>query len=404
MKRSVLLATAASLVACAEPVSAPTRAAVLTPSFARITAAKTFARYVAMGTSNSMGVQSAGIFDEAQKAAWPALLAARAGAPFSLPLIQDPGCPPPLVPPIAADLALLAAFAAFGAGDDLVTTLSETCMPLAPGTTLPTNSVAISGAKVHNALYSTPESEQAINAKRGELYSRVLPPGMTQVTAMLSKNPTFVSVELAANEVLPASTGRLSAMTPYLNWQTDYDNVIDSVKKTGARAVLVGLPDSAQKFPSIRRAREFFNEWPYLLTLGITVSSNCYYSTNYIFIPGYILTLLSRTPTTATCTDVPGEVDYVVTASDMTAINSRMAAINTHIRSTANENGYAFFQLGALYDLPKGSLDLYDVLFSSTPFGENISLDGVHPSAKGQAILANAAVQAINSRYKLGIR
>jgi lysophospholipase L1-like esterase len=88
----------------------------------------------------------------------------------------------------------------------------------------------------------------------------------------------------------------------------------------------------------------------------------------------------------------------------MTAINNRMAQINAHIQTKATENGYAFFKLAALYDLPKGALNLYDVLFSSTPFGENISLDGVHPSAKGQAILANAAVQAINSRYKLGIQ
>lgn len=404
MKRALFLGAAILASACGDPVSAPILAPVTAPLLAKQTIAKTFAHYVAMGTSNSMGVQSAGVFADAQKSAWPAQLASRARAQFALPLIQDPGCPPPLLPPLAADIALVGAFAAFGAGDDLVTAVTGTCMPLINGLTLPTNNVAISGAKAHNALYSTPESEQAINAQRGELYSRVLPPGMTQVTAMLTESPTFVSVELAANEVLPASTGRLSAMTPYADWVTDFDKIIDSVKTTGARAVLVGLPDNAANFPSVRRAREFFNQWPYLLTLGITVSTSCYYSSNYIFIPGYVLTLLSKTPTTATCADVAGEVDYILTSSDMTAINSRMAQMNTHIQSKATENGYAFFKLAALYDLPKGSLNMYDVLFSSTPFGSNFSLDGVHPNAKGQAILADAAVQAINSRYKLGIQ
>ncbi|HEY0241381.1 MAG TPA: SGNH/GDSL hydrolase family protein [Gemmatimonadaceae bacterium] len=172
-----------------------------------------------------MGVQSAGVVASGQKAAWPALLANRAGAQFSLPLIQDPGCPPRLLSPLAANLALVV----------------------------------------------------------------------------------------------------------------------------------------------------------------------------------YILTLLSQTPTTATCADVPGAVDHIITPSDLTAINTRMAQINAHIQSKANDNGYAFFTIGSLYDLPKGSLDLY-VLFSSSPFGGNISLDGVHPSAKGQAILADAAVQAINARYRLGIQ
>jgi hypothetical protein len=351
-----------------------------------------------------MGVQSAGVFAAAQNAAWPARLASRAGAQVSLPLIDDPGCPPPLLSPLAANLAVVGAFAAFGAGDDLVTAVMETCAPLRPGITLPTNSVAISGAKAHTALYSTPESELAANARRGELYSRVLPPGKTQVTAMLAQNPTFVSVELAANEVLPASTGRLAAMTPYESWQRDFDMIVDSVKRTGAAAVLVGLPDNAANFPSVRRAREFFNEWPYLLTLGISVSINCYYSSNYIFIPGYILTLLSKAPVTATCADAPGEVDYIITSSDMNSINARMAQINSHIQAMASGNGYAFFKLSVLYDLPKGSLDLYDVLFSSNPFGSNFSLDGVHPSAKGQDILASAAVQAINARYKLAIQ
>lgn len=404
MNRSLFLAAAILVAACAEPVSAPMTPSTTEVMLARQTAAKTFARYVALGTSNSMGVQSAGIFSAGQKAAWPAQLASRANAQFALPLIGSPGCPPPLLAPLATDLVLAGAFAAFGAGDDLVTSVMETCAPLVSGVTLPTNNVAISGAKARTALYSTLESEQAINAKRGELYSRVLPPGKTQVTAMLSENPTFVSVELAANEVLPASTGRLSAMTSYPDWERDYDQILDSVARTGARAVLVGLPDNAANFPSVRRAREFFNQWPYLLTLGISVSTSCYYSSNYIFIPGYILTLLSHTPTTATCADVPGEVDYIITASDMAAINDRMAQMNSHIQAKATQRGYAFFKLAALYDLPKGSLSMYNVLFSSNPFGSSFSLDGVHPSAQGQAILADAAVQAINSTYKLGIQ
>jgi lysophospholipase L1-like esterase len=101
---------------------------------------------------------------------------------------------------------------------------------------------------------------------------------------------------------------------------------------------------------------------------------------------------------------VPGAVDYVITPSDLTAINNRMAQMNAHIQSKATQNGYAYFTLGSLYDLSKGSLDMYNVLFSSSPFGSNFSLDGVHPSAKGQGILAGAAVQAINAQYKLAIQ
>jgi hypothetical protein len=401
-KLCVLLCAAFTLVACTEPLAPPPSPA--RASLQPVTAQDVFARFVALGTSNSQGVQSAGISAATQRAAWPALLATRAGVAFSLPLIQDPGCNPPLFPPLAANAALVAAFGAFGAGDDLVSAVMTTCMPLMAGIVPPTNNVAISGADVHDALTRTVESATLASVRIGALYSRVLAPGQTQVTAMLAQQPTFVSVELAANDVLPASTGRVAAMTPYASWQSDFDEVIAAVRSTGARAVLVGLPNDASKFPSIRTAREIFSQWPYLATLGISVSLNCYWgssSSNSVFLPGYILKLLSRVPTTASCADVPGAVDYVLTPSDMSAINARLAQINTHIQARANENGYAYFALSALYDLPKPSLNMYNVLFSNTPFGANISLDGVHPSAQGQTILANAAARAINVRYGL---
>ena len=399
MKRPLLLVSASLVViACADPTApspiAPHISVQATPQ-------ELFARFVAMGTSNSMGVVSAGISASGQRMAWPAQVASRVGVPFSMPLIQDPGCSPPLIAPLAANMVLVAGFAAFG--EDLVSAVMNTCMPLRDGITLPTNNVAISGAKARDALNTTPEHEAAHNPKAGEMYSRVLPPGYTQVTAMLAQQPTFVSVELAANEVLPASTGRISAMTPFAEWVAVYDQILAAVKSTGAGAVLVGLPNNAANFPSIRRAREFFNEWPDLLVFGVSMSLNCYLSSNYVFIPGYVLKLISRTPTTATCKDVPGEVDYVLTSSDMNALNARMAQMNAYIEAKANENGYAFFKLAALYDLPKGSLNLADVLLSNNPFGPYISLDGVHPSPAGQTILANAAVQAINARYGLTI-
>jgi hypothetical protein len=345
-----------------------------------------------------MGVQSAGIFAAGQQAAWTAELARRAGVRFSLPLVQDPGCGPPLTAPLASDLALIATF-----GTGVIQTVSGTCAPLRPGITLPTNSVAISGANVHDALTSTPESEAARNPRTGALYSRVLAPGQTQVSAMLAQNPTFVSIELAANEVLPASTGRIEAMTPYAEWERDFDAVLAAVKSTGARAVLVGLPANAANFPSVRTAKEFFAQAVALRLLGITVASECGQSSNLLFVPGYLLTLLARAPATARCADVPGDVDYVLTTSDVSAINARMAQMNTRIQAKANENGYAYFSLDAVYGLAKPAFSVTDLLGSSNPFGTHISLDGVHPSTAGQSILASAAVKAIDAKYGLAI-
>jgi lysophospholipase L1-like esterase len=360
------------------------------------TAAQIFERYVALGTSNSMGVQSAGIFAEGQRAAWTSQLASRVGVQFSMPLVQDPGCGPPLVAPLANNLTSI--------GDAVGAAARGTCAPLRSGITLPTNSVAISGANVHDALVETPERAFARSARTGALYSRVLAPGQTQVTAMLAQKPTFVSVELAANDVLPASTGRVSAMTPYAEWERDYDAVIAAVSSTGARAVLVGVPNDAAAFPSVRRAREFSDEASALAGLGVRVTADCARSSNYLYVPGYLLTLAANAPATATCADIPGAADYVLTADDVAAINAQMARMNAHIQATAAEHGFAYFGFDAVYGLAKPKFSVADLFFSKTPFGPNMSLDGVHPSAAGQGLLATAAAKAINATYGTAIR
>ena len=51
-----------------------------------------FQRYVAIGTSISMGVQSDGVYSATQQTSWPAQLARLAHRELSLPLIQAPGC------------------------------------------------------------------------------------------------------------------------------------------------------------------------------------------------------------------------------------------------------------------------------------------------------------------------
>ena len=73
------------------------------------------------------------------------------------------------------------------------------------------------------------------------------------------------------------------------------------------------------------------------------------------------------------------------------------------MQAKASENAYAYFSLEALYGLPKPSLNIVNILFSNAPFGANISLDGVHPSSSGQAILATAAAQAIGAKYGIAI-
>jgi hypothetical protein len=159
-----VLGASLAVAACSDPV-APTSSARDATSANLATAptiAEVFARFVALGTSNSMGVQSAGISPPANR---------RPGLPSSPDVrvcLRCRSCRIPgvvrLLPPLASDAVLLGAF-----GNDLVTTVMNTCAPLRSSVALPANSVAISGADVHDALTATVESKMALSARRDAL-------------------------------------------------------------------------------------------------------------------------------------------------------------------------------------------------------------------------------------------
>lgn len=352
-------------------------------------------RYVAIGSSLSMGVESDGVTAASQRAAWPAVMAADAGLLFGLPLIGAPGCKPPLAAPLAN----------FRRVDNSAATDNSTCSPNEAGFTLPEQNVAISGATAANAVTTT-----IAQASNNPLYARVLATGQTQLSAMRSMNPTFVSVELGANELLPALNGLVSAATPVNNFTSSYNSVVTGVRNSGAQALLALLPTDVRKFPSVRTAAEIAAQRTAFAGRNVTVNANCNTSTNYVTIHGKVLpTIVTAAvraaaglgPLDLSCDNVPNQADGVLTEADMTALNAQVAQMNTFILDRASTNGYATFSLGALYDVAKDGVafDLNAVLTSNTPFGTLISLDGIHPTAAGQRLLATAARSAIIQTY-----
>src|SRR5262249_14862630 len=149
-------------------------------------------KFVAIGTSVSMGWASNGVYAGSQLTSWPELLSFGSLHPISLPLIQSPGCTSPLVAPLGAGKRL--------SGESFSGNTS--CAPNVAGITLPTQNVALAAALAVEAVQTTPEA-----APTRPWYARVLSPGTTQLTAALSQHPTLVSVELGANEVLNATSG-----------------------------------------------------------------------------------------------------------------------------------------------------------------------------------------------------
>ena len=374
-----------------------------------------FERYVSIGTSVSMGIQSDGVFYATQQHAWPVLLAHQAfsSANFTAPLIQGPGCYSPLIAPIQLTRRLS------GAAYPGINATDQVCARF-PDITLPTNNVAIDGATTYHALRITPESTVTTpttidSDQRKRLYQAVLAPGRSQVTSMMVQNPTLVSVELGANEVLrtvtdgivvPAAAYRQPDGTftyyPTSVWQPQYDAIIDSVAKTGAKALLVSVP-LIPNLVGVYPGDDFWQDRAAFASFGINVNADCTGNQNQIYAFRKVLVALaSPKPHNFTCTNNPAGADFMLTQADTTFINGQIRTMNSHIQSQASSHSWAYLDLNtalASFVTQKPRFSLSRFLTCTRPFGQFISLDGIHPSVDGQQAIANAAAEALNAHY-----
>jgi hypothetical protein len=377
-----------------------------------------FSHYVAIGTSLSMGVQSDGVVYFSQQHDWTTLLSHQAFAQYTQPLVAAPGCFSPLIAPLQFSRRL----SGISAAANQTTSIPDTTCALFGTVTLPANDVAIDGANTYDALYVTPETASVEGVKRRRQYRLVLPAKTTQVTAMMRQNPTLVSVELGANEALGAASGLLfpkaayrgaasaGTFVPNAVWQPVYDALIDSVKKTGAKVLLVGVPKT-NGFVSLRTGDELYADRAAFQSFGVIIAADCQGSANSIFVPIKVLNAIGTAQATGSaqtlsCTDSPGAQDNILTPADVLLIDGVIGGMNSHIQSVAQNNGWAYLDLSivwAQFVSRRGAFSVAKLLACVRPYGQYVSLDGVHPNAQGYQEMANAAADALNTTYGFAI-
>jgi lysophospholipase L1-like esterase len=398
-------------VACSDQSADP-----LAPSASRSTNAQgfegmgAFQRYVAIGTSISMGITSDGVKSASQQMSFPAQLARLANRPMTLPLISGFGCASSLKAPLALGVR--------ESGEPAgLPFLQRQCAANEPGVELPTQNVAIDGARTSAALNATPEFPDPGHATQ---YPRVLAPGMSQVTAMEAQNPKIVSVELGGNDILGARYGVYPSATevvPVAVWEPQYREVVARVDAVAKEGVLVGLVNDVRSFPSFRTGDELYQARATFAPFNVVVSADCQNSTNLLFVAvrvpvaaatGAYYYANNLGPYTLSCQNAPSFTniqDYVLDANDVAGVNAQLAAMNAVIQDEAAKRGFAYFPLSALYEdvVTKAPFNAVTLLTSQQPYGPYISLDGIHPTAEGSRVLADAAAQALNHTYNLGI-
>ncbi|MEO5787798.1 SGNH/GDSL hydrolase family protein, partial [Gelidibacter sp.] len=100
-------------------------------------------------------------------------------------------------------------------------------------------------------------------------------------------------------------------------------------------------------------------------------------------------------------TQFPLEDKWVLLPSEQDEVANAIAAFNSAISATASEAGLAFVDANALYQqLANGGITTGNFkLTSQLVLGGAIGLDGVHPTARGYAFIANMFMRAIDTTY-----
>jgi lysophospholipase L1-like esterase len=367
-----------------------------------------FRSYVAIGNSITAGWQSGGINDSTQQLAYPRLLAIQMGTPYKYASLVNPGCPAPV--------------ANFQTQAKVGGAAAPPCSLRSPASVTDVlNNVGVPDARVLDPISPSTVASNALTT--------FILGGKTQVQRALDARPTFVSIWIGANNVLQAAYTGILVPTPGVSngivgtqadFQTNYDLMIKQLLDSmpGLKGVLIGVPDASSiplmssaaliaASPQIQAAMAQIAGQP------VAVDPNCTGSAALITTPLLLNLIKAGThPPIITCQPSPADPTgtvgnlFVLDATERAQLSTFIAGLNAYIKGKADAIGFAYWDpnptlsagLSATQKAPFPS-------FAPTgTFGTAFSLDGVHPSAEGQKIIANNLITVINAKYGTSLK
>ena len=115
----------------------------------------------------------------------------------------------------------------------------------------------------------------------------------------------------------------------------------------------------------------------------------------------FIGTLVGGNPAAINGVSVPLADSWVLSEDEVAEVKTATDAFNTAIATAANAKGLALFDSNSLMQQVYNGGVRFGNYHMTAAFvtGGAFSLDGVHPSARGYALIANKMLEAINAKY-----
>ena len=362
--------------------------------------------FLVLGDSIPAGFQNFSLLDVQQQNSAAALIAAQARIALDLPLVPYPGIPnvlmlvspgpPPVVEPVPGPPPAF-----------------PRVNPLVQATNL-----AVPGHTVADAIGKRPTLAPAsltdvlTNVVLGFPTPFGLPgPSRSQLETAVALAPNLILLWIGNNDAIGAAvSGDPTALTPLASFAAAYEHLTQSLAATNAQMVFVNIPDVtlAPFFTSVPTlaAQTGLPATAIVALLGIGPGD--------LLRPGALpiaFAILSNQiagPLPSMCPSiVPGDatlVPCVLSATDAAAIRSRVAAYNRVIADRAARWGAAYVDIAALVaNLSAHGYSIREQILTTAYLGGLFSLDGLHPSYTGHAILANEILDQMKRQLQINL-
>ena len=352
-------------------------------------------RLVVVGDSLSAGFQNFSLFDSdtspvpfagGQKHGYAALVAAQAGASLTLPLISFPGIPPALVLDASHQIVL-----APGIGGR-ENPANQTYNLSVPGFTVANALLYPFNLPPTNAIDAMSDSILAEGPQACGPFPFPFPTGplyVSEVACAIQLQPQTILVSIGNNDALQALTFGTDP-TDLTTFTTNYGLLLGALASTGAHIVVSNIPD-VTAIPFLVPVPVFKN----IVCPGVALPAG---TTDADFVVSNLLNPAPPTPLSI-CTN------FAIRSGSLIAkTQGAVVAFNQVIAATAHHFGAVVVNVNELFaDLVSKGYTVGGHHLTTQFFGGIFSLDGIHPTNTGYAILANETIKTMNTQLHTGI-
>ena len=260
--------------------------------------------------------------------------------------------------------------------------------------TINTN-VAVSGASV-NSLLNSRANAPAIANIDSEVDLVLFPRQQSQIEYVESNPPEMVICWIGNNDVLSAATsfGNMNAsqLTPVANFERDFISLVDRlgavIRNNGTKVVFANIPDVTDiGFLVDRATAEAMTGFPVALPDG-----------QFTSVIGVLLMKIFGND------DLVNDPNFVLDGAEISIILDRVRAFNSIIQREASRVGMPVVNVNAKFK----DMVLNPPVFGGFPLSQNMlgglfSLDGIHPSNIGHALVANEFIKTMNMEFGMSV-